>query len=113
MAVDITKSILRTLAEEGVPISDGLLKSLPVTYLRTAREMMARYQNDALINILLFDQHEEGQAVEAFARAARLASDEYLADPVGLPLIPNWNRALAAIPEIFERLLAAVERDNA
>lgn len=113
MAVDITKSILRTLAEEGVPISDGLLKSLPVTYLRTAREMMVRYQNDALINILLFDQHEEGQAVEAFARAARLASDEYLADPVGLPLIPNWNRALAAIPEIFERLLAAVERDNA
>lgn len=55
----------------------------------------------------------QGQAVEAFARAARLASDEYLADPVGLPLIPNWNRALAAIPEIFERLLAAVERDNA
>jgi glucosyl-3-phosphoglycerate synthase len=37
MAVDITKSILRTLAEEGVPISDGLLKSLPVTYLRSAR----------------------------------------------------------------------------
>lgn len=113
MAVDITKSILRTLAEEGVPISDGLLKSLPVTYLRTAREMMARYQNDALINSLTFDQHEEGQAVEAFARAVRLASDEYLADPVGLPLIPNWNRVLAAIPDIFDRLLASVEKDNA
>lgn len=113
MAVDITKSTLRTLAEEGVPISDGLLKSLPVTYLRTAREMMVGYQNDAFINSLIFDQHEEGQAVEAFARAVRLASDEYLADPVGMPLIPNWNRVLAAIPDAFERLLTAVEKDNA
>jgi len=113
MAVDITKSILRTLAEEGVPISDGLLKSLPVTYLRTAREIMARYQSDAYINSLIFDQHEEGQAVEAFARAVRLASDEYLSDPVGLPLIPTWNRAVAAIPDVFDRLLAAVEKDNA
>lgn len=113
MAVDITKSTLRTLAEEGVPISDGLLKSLPVTYLRTAREMMVGYQNDAFINSLIFDQHEEGQGVEAFARAVRLASDEYLADPVGMPLIPNWNRVLAAIPDAFERLLTAVDRDNA
>jgi len=112
MALDITKSVLRTLAEEGLPISDGLLKSLPVTYLRTAREVMARYQNDASINSLVFDQHEEGQAVEAFAHAVRLASDEYLADPVGMPLIPNWNRVLAAIPDVFERLLAAVEKDN-
>jgi glucosyl-3-phosphoglycerate synthase len=113
MAVDITKSILRTLAEEGVPISDGLLKSLPVTYLRSAREVMVRYQNDALINSLTFDQHEEGQAVESFAHAVRLASDEYLADPVGVPLIPNWNRVLAAIPDVFERLLGAVDKDNA
>ncbi|MBI4611065.1 MAG: glycosyl transferase [Candidatus Rokubacteria bacterium] len=112
MAVDITKSVLRTLAEEGLPISDGLLKSLPVTYLRTARDVMVRYQDDASINSLAFDQHEEGQAVEAFARAVRLASDEYLADPVGLPLIPNWNRVLAAMPDIFERLLAAAEKDN-
>jgi glucosyl-3-phosphoglycerate synthase len=112
MSVDITKSILRTLAEEGVPISDGLLKSLPVTYLRSARDMMARYQSDAFINSLSFCQHEEGRAVEAFARAVGLASEEYLADPVGLPLIPDWNRVLAAIPDIFDRLLVAVEKDN-
>jgi glucosyl-3-phosphoglycerate synthase len=112
MAVDITKSVLRTLAEEGVPISDGMLKSLPVTYLRVARETMARYQNDAQINTLLFDQHQEGSAVEAFAHAVRLASEEYLGDPVGTPLIPNWNRVLAALPDAFDRLVAAVEKDN-
>lgn len=113
MAIDITKSILRTLAEEGVSISEGVLKSLPVTYLRTAREMMGRYQSDAYINSLAFDQHEEGQAVEAFARAVRLASDEYLVDPVGLPLIPTWNRVLAALPDMFERLPGAIDKDNA
>jgi len=112
MAVDITKSLLRTLAEEGVPISEGYLKSLPVTYLRRAREVMVRYQNDAAINSLIFDQHQEEQAVEGFARAVRLAAEEYLADPVGLPLIPNWNQVLAAIPDIFERFLAAVQKDN-
>ncbi len=112
MAVDVTKSILRTLAEEGIPISDGLLKSLPVTYLRSAWDVMARYQSDASINSLAFCQHEEGRTVEAFARAVCLASEEYLADPAGMPLIPNWNRVLAAIPDIFERFLVAVEKDN-
>ena len=113
MAVDITKSILRTLAEEGIPISDGLLKSLPVTYLRSARDVMARYQSDATINSLSFCQHAEGRAMEAFARAVRLASEEYLADPVGMALIPNWNRVVHAIPDFFDRLLVAVEKDNA
>jgi glucosyl-3-phosphoglycerate synthase len=113
MAVDVTRSLLRTLAEEGVPISDALLKSLPVTYTRVAHETMARYENDAQINSLVFDAHEEGQAVEAFARAIRLASDAYLSDPVGQPLIPSWNRVLAALPDIFDRLVAAVDRDNA
>jgi glucosyl-3-phosphoglycerate synthase len=89
-----------------------LLKSLPVTYLRSARDTMARYQSDASINSLSFCQHEEGRAVEAFARAVGLASEEYLADPVGLPLIPDWNRVVAAIPDIFDRLLVAVEKDN-
>jgi glucosyl-3-phosphoglycerate synthase len=112
MAIDITRSLLRTLAEEGVPISDALLKSLPVTYTRVAHDMMARYENDAQINSLVFDAHEEGQAVEAFARAVRLASDAYLVDPVGQPLIPSWNRVLAALPEVLDRLVAAVDRDN-
>jgi glucosyl-3-phosphoglycerate synthase len=112
MSIDITKSVLRTLAEEGVPISEVLLKSLAVTYLRVARETMVRYQNDAQINSLQFDQHHEGQAVEAFARAVRLASEEYLEDPVSVQLIPTWNRVLAAVPDVFEKLIAAVEKDN-
>ncbi len=112
MAIDIAKSIFRTLAEEGVVISPNLLNSLSVTYLRTAKEITSRYQNDALINSLYFDQHEEGSAVEAFAHAMRVASEQYLADPLGTVLIPNWNRVISAIPDIFDQLLAVVADDN-
>ncbi|MBI3079355.1 MAG: glycosyl transferase [Deltaproteobacteria bacterium] len=112
MAVDITKSLLRTLAEEGVPISEAVLGSFPVTYLRSAREIMARYQNDASINSLHFDQHEEGLAVEAFAAAVRTACREFFEDPEAHLLIPNWNRVLAAIPDFFRQLLMAVEEEN-
>jgi glucosyl-3-phosphoglycerate synthase len=62
--------------------------------------------------VLVFDAHEEGQAVEAFARAVRLASDNCLADPMGGPVIPSWNRVLAAMPDVFARLVTAVEKDN-
>lgn len=113
MAIDITKSILRTMAEEGTLLSDGLLKTLPITYMRTARDMLSRYQNDAYINRLVYDQHQEGQAVEAFAKAILLAIEGFLADPLGVPLIPNWNRVLAAIPDFLTRLREAVDADNA
>jgi glucosyl-3-phosphoglycerate synthase len=112
MAVDVTKSLLRTLAEEGVPIFDGLLKSLPVAYLRSTRDMMSRYRSDAYINSLHFDHHEEGTAVEAFAQAIRIATEEYVADPLNTPLIPNWNRVLSAIPDYFAMLWDAVDMDN-
>ncbi len=75
--------------------------------------MLSRYQNDAYINRLVYDQHQEGQAVEAFAGAIQLAIEGFLADPLGLPLIPNWNRVLAALPDFLTRLREAVDADNA
>jgi glucosyl-3-phosphoglycerate synthase len=51
-------------------------------------------------------------AVAAFAKSLRKAAAEFLEDPLGLPLIPNWNRVLAAIPEYFELLHSAVEKDG-
>lgn len=111
MATDIAKSILRTLTEEGVVVSPDLLKSLSVSYLRTAREYTSRYQNDAYINNLQFDQHEEGSSVEAFAHALLVASEQYLADPLGTILIPNWNRVVSAMPDVFDRLFRVAADD--
>lgn len=112
MTVDICKSIFRTLASEGVVFSDGLFKSLLVVYLRQAEDTIMKYEADAAINGLQFDRHEEAKAVEAFTRAIGLACQTFMDNPMTTPLIPNWNRVSAAIPDMFEMLKLAVEADN-
>ena len=112
MAVDICKSIFRTLASEGVVFSDGLFKSLLVTYLRQAEDTLMKYEADATINGLDFDRHEEAKAVETFTKAIAMAAQTFMENPMSTPLIPNWNRVISAIPDIFEMLKMAVEEDS-
>ena len=112
MAVDIAKTLFRTLAAEGVELSGGTFRTLQAQYVRAAEDMIARYHADAIVNGLSFDRHAEEEAVDAFARGLRIAAESFLADPLGQPLIPNWNRVVAAIPDIYERLSEAVDSDN-
>ena len=111
MAADIAKSLFRTLASEGLVFTADHFRSLEVRYIRMAQDTIARYYADAMLNGLKFDRNAEEMAVTTFARSLKLASIEFLEDPTGLPLIPNWNRVLAAIPEFFELLVDAVEKD--
>jgi glucosyl-3-phosphoglycerate synthase len=112
MCVDISKTIFRVLAAEGVVFSDALFKSLEVAYLRFAEDTMMKYEADAAINGLVFDRHEETKAVEAFGNAIKMAAKIFIENPMGTPLIPNWNRVGSAIPGIFDMLKKAVEEDN-
>jgi glucosyl-3-phosphoglycerate synthase len=112
MAVDICKSVFRTLASEGVVFSDGFFKSLAVAYQRLAEDTIMKYEADASINGLLFDRHEEAKAVEAFTRAISMAAQAFRENPMGSPLIPNWNRVTSAIPGILDMLKKAVDEDN-
>lgn len=112
MTVDICKSIFRTLASEGVVFSEGFFKSLSVAYLRSAEDTIMKYEADAAINGLEFDRHEEAKAVEAFTRAIAQASTAFMENPLGTPLIPNWNRVTSAIPGILDMLKKAVDMDN-
>ena len=111
MAGEIAKSMFRTLAAEGVVFTGDHFRSLEVRYVRTAEDTISRYYADAMLNGLKFDRHSEERAVAAFAKSLRAAATEFVDDPTGPPLIPNWNRVLAAIPEFFELLLDAVEKD--
>ena len=113
MAGDIAKSLFRTLAAEGAVFTKDHFRTLEVRYVRTAEDTIARYYADAMLNGLKFDRHAEEMAVTAFAKSLRGAAAEFVEDPAGLPLIPNWNRVLAAIPEFFELLQDAVETDAA
>ncbi len=112
MSVDIAKTMFRMLAAEGAVFSEGAFRTLQTKYVRTAEDTVMRYHADAMINGLEFDRHEEEVAVQAFARAIALAGDDYLRNPLGVPLIPNWNRVVAAIPDFFTQLELAVEEDN-
>ena len=112
MTVDITKSVFRNLANEGIVMSEAALKTLLATYLQAAQEAIRRYEDDAAINSLRFDRHEERTAVEAFLKGIRLASEVFLKDPLGVPLISNWSRVAAAVPDVFEQLVEAVEQDH-
>ena len=112
MSVDIAKSIFRTLGNEGMVLSSAFFASLQGTYLRTAQDAIRDYHDDAAINGLRFDRHEEAIAVEAFKNGIKIASERYLADPLGVPLIDNWNRVTSAIPDFLDRLREAVELDN-
>lgn len=112
MSVDIAKSIFRTLSHEGIVLSSAFFASLRGAYLRTAQDTIRDYHDDAAINGLRFDRHEEAKAVEAFNKGIQIAAERYLADPLGVPLIDNWNRVTSAIPDFLDQLREAVELDS-
>jgi glucosyl-3-phosphoglycerate synthase len=66
MAVDITKTLFRTLSAEGVVFTPGVFNTLQSTYIRTAEDTITRYNADALIDGLYFDRHEEEVAVDLY-----------------------------------------------
>lgn len=112
MAIDITKSLLRTLAAEGIILSEGFLRTVQIAYLRMAQDTIKKFSDDAAINGLTFDRHAESSAVEAYAKAIDIAGKAVLDDPLGNAYIPNWNRVTSAIPDFLDRLRSAVEADN-
>lgn len=112
MCVDICKSVFRTLASEGIVFSGGFFKTLVATYVRTAQDMLKRYEDDAAINGLIFDRHAESLAVETFTNGLKKASEIITEDPLGVPLIASWDRVTSAIPDILDKLRIAVEEDN-
>jgi glucosyl-3-phosphoglycerate synthase len=103
MATDIAKAMFRMVAAEGAVLAEGTFRTIRTKYVRTAEDTITRYYADALINGLELDRHEEEVAVQA---------EDYLKDPLGAPLIPNWNRVLAALPDFFSQLELVVEEDN-
>ncbi|HEX9202638.1 MAG TPA: hypothetical protein VF964_01650, partial [Vicinamibacteria bacterium] len=52
----------------------------------------------------------EEMNVQTFLSALRTSIEEFLADPLGTPLVPNWARVWAGLPDAGPRLLTAVQR---
>jgi glucosyl-3-phosphoglycerate synthase len=111
MVRDIAASLIRNLASYGVEFESGFLNTLIAAYVRTAQDSIARYSDDAELNGLAFDRHEEEVAVETFSGALRAAGLDFVRDPMGSPQIPNWSRVISAMPDFLDDLRAAVEAD--
>jgi glucosyl-3-phosphoglycerate synthase len=112
MAFEIALRIFRTMAAEGIRLDSGLFDSLQSAYLRKAEDTIRFYSADADINGLAFDRHQEELAVATFVKSIRNAAREYMADPLGGALIPNWNRVESALPEFLDEFREVVDRDN-
>ena len=52
------------------------------------------------------------QAVEAFAKALVSAGEYYLENRLYTPLLPNWNRIVAAVPEVMDWLEVLPYKDH-
>jgi glucosyl-3-phosphoglycerate synthase len=113
MSADIATAIYRRLAISGVVLSAEGFRSLEAAYDRTALDLIDRYQADAAFNGLDYDRHGEEAAIQVFAGAIVRAGDEFLKDPLESTFIPSWSRVRSEIPDLAERLVAAVEADAA
>lgn len=113
MSIEISRAIFAKLATNGAVFSKGLVRSIKATYYRVALDFLDQYWADAVINGLTLDRHKEEQAIDLFAANVYHAGLMFLDNPMQIPTIPSWKRVISAIPDFYERLLEAVEVDNA
>jgi glucosyl-3-phosphoglycerate synthase len=112
MSIDISKAFFRKLATNGTVFDKSVFRSLKATYYRIALDLIDSYQCDAIMNGLNIDVHSEETMVELFAENIMKAGDHFLNMPMDQPFVPHWNRVESAIPDIYDQLLDAVQKDH-
>jgi glucosyl-3-phosphoglycerate synthase len=113
MSTDICKALFRKLATDGTVFSQETFRTIKATYFREALDLIETYYNDAKMNGLHVDRHEEERAVELFASNIVDAGHTFLDNPMETPFIPNWSRVQAADPDLMRDLADAVKADDA
>ncbi len=79
--------------------------------MKFAQETVVLNDNDAELNRLKFDRHNESVCVEAFAEGIKLAGEVFWQNPSKTVLIPSWHRVIASLPDFLELLKDAVKKD--
>lgn len=112
MANDIAQAMFRVLSQGGLVMSQSFFRTLLTSYIQESRIAIEKYHALSLLSGLSYDRHGEIEAVEVFVGSLKLAVQEFVKDPVGIPMMSAWVRIAAAIPDFMERLSEAVELDN-
>jgi glucosyl-3-phosphoglycerate synthase len=111
MVGDIFTTFMRVVTEStDNRMSEAYLHGIHVRYKRLGQDLIRRYHADALCNGLYYNRHEEETYVDMFARVIRTAGDDYRHDPSDV-LMPDWTRALSAVPDLREKLYEACLAD--
>jgi glucosyl-3-phosphoglycerate synthase len=113
MASDIARTFFTHMASNGVSLNSEIFRTIRLTYLKHAREMVGFYESLAEMydNRIAFDFHEELKTVELFAGAIDSGVLDFCDQHFGSPLIPDWKRVESAIDGILSDLVQAVEAD--
>jgi glucosyl-3-phosphoglycerate synthase len=111
MVVDIAKFYLTYMRSHGVALDDAFVDMILHSYYQTALKYIRKYSYDADVNALSFDLYEEEAAAGHF-RGFLWDAWEQSRGPQEAKLIPSWNRVAYTFPEIYDRLMGAVEEDN-
>jgi len=112
MVVDIAKFYLNYMRSHGIPLDDAFVDMILHTYFENALKFIKFYSDDAEMNNLIFDRHEEEISVRHF-RGFLWTAWEQSRGPTESTLIPSWNRVIYSLPDIYNDLHTAVEDDNA
>ncbi|WP_227269383.1 glycosyltransferase family protein [Roseobacter weihaiensis] len=113
MSTDICKAIFRKLAADGTVFNANVFRALKATYYRSALDLLEGYYNDAKMNGLTLDRHQEERAIELFAENIVRAGQIFIENPHETPFIPTWNRVHAADPNFLGDMRAAAAADEA
>ncbi|VUT28210.1 MAG: Glucosyl-3-phosphoglycerate synthase [Candidatus Syntrophoarchaeum sp. GoM_oil] len=107
VASECFATILRTLTEMyAINISEEALVSIRVAYRRMASDKIRQYRAMAVCNGLDYDLNLEGHMVDQFADMIMNAGRSYLKNPTARQM-PNWLRAISAMPDLREKLQKA------
>jgi glucosyl-3-phosphoglycerate synthase len=111
MVVDIAKFYLNYMRSHGVPLDDAFVDMMLHTYYQNTLKFIKSYSDDAEVNDLFYDRHQEELTAQYF-RGFLWTAWEQSKGPSRSSLIPSWNRVHYSVPNIYDRLLKAVEADN-
>ena len=112
MVVDIAKFYLNYMRSHGIALDDAFVDMIRNTYYQTALMFIKDYSDDAEVNDLVYDRYQEERAVRFFRDFVWTAWEQNRENTKST-LIPSWNRVLYSLPEIYNQILKAVDKDNA
>jgi glucosyl-3-phosphoglycerate synthase len=113
MANDISKTIFRVMAQEGIVFSESAFKTLQATYYQESRFEISKYNALSKLNDLEFSREKEINAVETFEDAIKEATQEFYEDPMGIPSLSPWITVRSVLPNFSDKFVAYVNEDNA